>query len=365
MIALRPDPSQYQQQLQEKCAHLKHLFGDVKLPEWEIFPSQPLHFRHRADFAIWHDGDKSHFATFPQGRDGGPHYHEDFPIASASINHLMTELQPRIESNPTLRSKLFQISFHTTLQRDALVTFAYHKPLDDRWRQEAEHLYQALNVQIVGRSHKKKIVLGRDYVEETFKVNDKTLHYQQPEGCFTQSNALICQDMLNWVDQVMAASPSEPKDLLELYCGNGNFTLALAPHFRKVLATELVKQLTAVANSNCDLNQINNVNVVRLSAEEVVDAIRKVRPFRRLKEIDLDNFQFSTIFLDPPRSGLDPVCRGLGKGFDHILYVSCNPETLKHDLDYFNGSHTVERFALFDQFPYTEHVECGVSLRKR
>ncbi len=365
MIALQPDPSQYESQLQEKCTQLKQLFANIDLPEWEVFRSQALHFRHRADFAVWHDGDQSHFATFPNGRDGGPHYHQNFLIASEAINRLMLELKPLIESNPVLRTKLFQANFHTTLQGDAIVTLAYHKPLDDVWLQAAEALQQTLNVQLVGRSRKKKLVLGRDYVEECFDLDGTALRYHQPEGCFTQSNALICQDMLNWTNQVMLASPSTPKDLLELYCGNGNFTLALSRHFNKVLATELVKQLTAVAVSNCSLNAINNVDVVRLSAEEVVEAINKVRPFRRLKDIDLDSYQFSTIFLDPPRCGLDPVCQNLAKDFDHILYISCNPETLKDDLEFFMASHQVESFAFFDQFPYTEHGECGVSLRKR
>jgi tRNA (uracil-5-)-methyltransferase len=51
--------------------------------------------------------------------------------------------------------------------------------------------------------------------------------------------------------------------------------------------------------------------------------------------------------------------------FEHILYISCNPETLKRDLEYLTETHTIETMAMFDQFPYTSHMEMGVKLKKR
>ena len=50
--------------------------------------------------------------------------------------------------------------------------------------------------------------------------------------------------------------------------------------------------------------------------------------------------------------------------FDTILYISCNPETLVGNLQRICRSHRVEKLALFDQFPYTDHMECGVLLRR-
>ena len=48
-----------------------------------------------------------------------------------------------------------------------------------------------------------------------------------------------------------------------------------------------------------------------------------------------------------------------------IIYISCNPETLAKNLAVLNTSHSVKQFALFDQFPYTDHMECGVLLSRR
>ena len=71
-------------------------------------------------------------------------------------------------------------------------------------------------------------------------------------------------------------------DLLELYCGNGNFTLPLSLHFDEVIATELSKTSIRAARENLAENTIGNVEMIRLSAEEVTEAMQGKREFRRL-----------------------------------------------------------------------------------
>ena len=46
-------------------------------------------------------------------------------------------------------------------------------------------------------------------------------------------------------------------------------------------------------------------------------------------------------------------------------YISCNPEALQRDMEALSRTHETVRFAFFDHFPYTQHVECGVLLAKR
>ena len=70
-------------------------------------------------------------------------------------------------------------------------------------------------------------------------------------------------------------------------------------------------------------------------------------------------------FVDPPRSGLDAETVKLVQGYERILYISCNPETLCENLKTLNQTHDVVRLALFDQFPYTPHMESGVLLIRR
>jgi tRNA (uracil-5-)-methyltransferase len=101
-----------------------------------------------------------------------------------------------------------------------------------------------------------------------------------------------------------------------------------------------------------------------MSAEEFVQGLQEVRTFNRLKDVNLKDYNFDTIFMDPPRSGLDDTTRSLAKDFEQIIYISCNPETLHRDLNELVKTHEIIRFALFDQFAYTNHIESGVILKK-
>ena len=154
-------------------------------------------------------------------------------------------------------------------------------------------------------------------------------------------------------------------DLLELYCGNGNFTMALAPLFGKVLATEVSKSSVQAAQYNLEANAIGNTRIVRLASEEISAALAGREQFRRLQDIDLASYRFTTLFVDPPRSGLDPATLALASDFDNILYISCNPDTLHANVAVLQQTHRISAAAVFDQFPYTHHLECGLLLTRR
>ena len=220
--------------------------------------------------------------------------------------------------------------------------------MDEAWQAEAEQLAAGLGVSLVGRSKGKRIVIGRDYVEEQLVVAGLSFRYRQPEGAFTQPNGEVCQKMLNWAYEALG---ERDDDLLELYCGNGNFTLPLATRVRRVLATEISKTSVNAALANIEDNGLDNIELVRLSAEELTQALNEVRPFRRLAGIDLKSYRFGSVFVDPPRAGMDPDTCELTRRFERILYISCNPETLAQNIAQLADTHRIERCALFDQFP--------------
>ncbi len=83
--------------------------------------------------------------------------------------------------------------------------------------------------------------------------------------------------MLEWALDVTKGATG---DLLELYCGNGNFSLALARNFDRVLATEIAKpSVAAAAQCNIAANHIDNVQIIRMAAEEFTQAMNGVRQF--------------------------------------------------------------------------------------
>ncbi|SUO96542.1 tRNA (uridine(54)-C5)-methyltransferase TrmA [Suttonella ornithocola] len=356
----------YSQQLEEKTNRLRTLLSPYTSIEPDIFPSSPEHYRMRVEFRFWREGEDSFYAMSEPGKPIKSNtviHIDNFPKASVSINTLMPKLLDEIKKNSILHQKLYQVEFLSTQTEDILVTLIYHKQLDENWQQTTKELEEKLNISIVGRSRKQKVILSRDYVIEKLKVNADIYTYHQYEQSFSQPNAQICEKMLEWA---CAQLPSSKRDLLELYCGNGNFTLPLSKHFRKVLATEISKVSIKALRENLSINHIDNISVARLSAEEFTQAYHKVREFNRLRQdnICLENYDFSTVLVDPPRAGIDDDTLKLLSQFEQILYISCNPNTLASNLAILNHTHKISSLALFDQFPFTPHIECGVLLQK-
>lgn len=357
--------SSYQQQLDAKVARISDQFAEYNPPALQVFASPEHNYRMRAEFRIWHIEDDLFYAMFERSEDKQKKVIrvDEFPIADRSINLLMPKLLAALKANPILSARLFEVHFLATLSGEMLVSLLYHRKLESDWESAAQALSKALNIKLIGRSRGQKFVLSDDYVVEQLQVFERTYTYKQIESSFTQPNAQVCQKMLEWACSV--AEHSE-QDLLELYCGNGNFTLPLSTRFRRVLATELAKSSVYAAQWNIEQNQIENIQVARLSAEEFTQAYNGEREFRRLQEanIDLSSYDFDTVFVDPPRAGIDDETLKLLQRFKRIIYISCNPDTLHDNLKTLCQSHKLTQFALFDQFPYTHHVESGVLLEK-
>lgn len=143
-----------------------------------------------------------------------------------------------------------------------MVTLLYHRKLGPEWNAEAARLRDALAAtptaaaagtrpHVIGRARKQKVELDASYVIERLTVNGQTFVQKQMEGSFSQPNGSVCQHMLSWAQDVtrplggarrqgerqgagegagegaaegqQAGGPET--DLLELYCGNGNFTV--------------------------------------------------------------------------------------------------------------------------------------------
>ena len=358
-------PVDYQNQLDIKKQKLKSLFANYTQQELEVFASDPTHYRMRAEFRVWHEGEDLYYYMFDKASDQKIRT-EQFMPASKLINEVMQALMAELRPNRELRFKLFQVDFLSTLSGEILVSLLYHKKLDEVWTAEANALRERLSAQfkidIVGRARKQKIDLNRDFVIERLPVKDRTLIYKHVENSFTQPNAGVAIQMLEWAINCTEESSG---DLLELYCGNGNFSLALARNFRRVLATELAGPSVEAAQFNIAENKIDNVTIIRMSAEDFSDAMEGKREYQRLRGIDLKSFDCQTILVDPPRAGLDAKACSLVQKYENILYISCNPHTLLENLSILTETHTIKRIALFDQFPYTEHMECGILLSRK
>ncbi|MFW2557861.1 tRNA (uridine(54)-C5)-methyltransferase TrmA [Aliarcobacter butzleri] len=354
----------YEEQLNYKIQREKERFSNFTNIDFEIIKSNESNFRNRAEFRIWWEKGENNKEILSYAMN-------DFKknilkinsceMVSHHIKELMPKLIDELQNDLELSFKLFAVEFLGSSTKDMLVTLIYHKKLEESWIQKAKEIEKRLNIKIIGRSKKQRLVLTNDYINETLNISNQNFFFAYEENGFTQPNTNVNVQMIEWV---LENTKDSSKDLCELYCGGGNFTIPLSTKFRKVLATEISKTSIKSALRNCSLNKIESISFIRMSAEDFVQALNKVRAFNRLKDINLDDYEFDTIFMDPPRSGLDDTTRNLAKDFENIIYISCNPETLHRDLEELTKTHKIEKFALFDQFAFTNHIESGVILRK-
>jgi len=350
----------YDEQLDDKFQRVSKQFFPFYKGNIEMFASKSEHFRSRAEFRIYHIEDTISFAMHKADKSGVVQI-DACPIVSMPIKSVMDRILPEI-TDLDIAHKLFGMDFLSAQNGEVTVSLIYHKALDDSWQEKARILQDRLGVNVIGRSRKQKIVLSKDYVTESLSIDGMNYHFHHIENSFTQPNAGVNEQMIGWalkqLDQIGG-------DLLELYCGAGNFTIPFASKFDRVLATEISKSSIYAAKENMKLNNVENIDFVRMSAEEFTQALDGVRKFNRMEGIDIGSYHLNTLFVDPPRSGLGDEACAFASRFDHLLYISCNPETLLRDLSILEQTHNVTAMAGFDQFPYTHHLEMGVMLVKK
>lgn len=164
-------------------------------------------------------------------------------------------------------------------------------------------------------------------------------------GGFSQVNIAQNQSMLNIVRQLACLCGSER--VLDLYCGNGNFSLPLAHEVASITGLEEYAESIASAVDNCRLNGIANAEYFAADAAQGV---------RRLIS---NGCQYDIVILDPPRSGAaDTVGELCLLKPDKIIYISCDPSTLARDCGLLSaGGYQVMQSIPIDMFPQTFHIE--------
>mmetsp|Transcript_78428 Transcript_78428/g.153448 ORF Transcript_78428/g.153448 Transcript_78428/m.153448 type:complete len:507 (+) Transcript_78428:122-1642(+) len=209
----------------------------------------------------------------------------------------------------------------------------------------------------------------RDYVREVYELKDgRTLRYKHVMGHFSNPNAFACKHTLDWLSDVATNNIKNRAsvDLLELYCGNGNHTVALAPLFRAALAVEINPTLCVAAEENLAANGVTNASIQLSPSHDFCTRVLRKRSWTH-KPTGRE-FEFGAVLVDPPRAGLDDHTRALVAKYTHVLYISCNPfVSLRRDLDALLApphNFSIERLALIDHFPYTPHTECAVYLHR-
>ncbi|PAF52478.1 tRNA (uridine(54)-C5)-methyltransferase TrmA [Helicobacter sp. 13S00477-4] len=351
----------YTSQLEYKIQTFQNLF-EYQLKKEEIFTSPTKGYRARAEFRLHRENSKVYLSMNSYGKNNRIKI-SSCPILLPILQEKLSLLLDFINSVSIIEHKLYGVKILGSLNSEVIITLIYHKKLSQEWQDKANELSEKINCHIIGRSRGQKIIITQDFINETLQINHKKYFYIQKEGSFSQPNPFMNIQMIEFILSKLPEAPQS--DLLELYCGSGNFTLPISKRFKKILSTEIVKSAISTLQLNIKNNHINNITPVRLSGLETIEALSYKRDFFRLKNIDLKVFDFSHIFLDPPRNGISDIeMLQFIQNFENIIYISCNPNSLKKDLEILLKTHSIKHQAIFDQFPYTHHLECGFILNK-
>jgi len=163
---------------------------------------------------------------------------------------------------------------------------------------------------------------------------------------FTQVNTGINEQMIARVLELLTLDKSD--NVLDLFCGLGNFTLPMARHAGTVTGVEGEAGLVSRARDNAMLNGIENATFHMANlAEDATGA-------------QWAGGGYNKVLLDPPRSGAAEVLDVLGNiGPQRIVYVSCHPGSLARDAGTLvnEKGYSLVSAGVMDMFPHTAHVE--------
>jgi len=193
-------------------------------------------------------------------------------------------------------------------------------------------------------------------LDENYQLNyllkDYDLNIQFHPLDFTQVNNDINQKMLRHALTLLDPQPNE--QILDLFCGLGNFTLPIAKFSKKVIGVEGSQTMVERATANATLNGITNTEFY---AANLMDTF--TLPIKSQSPGWLQN-QYDKILLDPPRTGAKEIISVISHfKAKRIVYVSCNPATLARDAGElcFTHKYKLKQVGLINMFPHTSHVE--------
>lgn len=271
---------------------------------------------------------------------------ESCAVLAAPAAELITPLA-QLLNELTIREQLPQIEVAVADNATALVLRVLQAPAPaDLVRLEAFAAQHAVRLLLQPAGLESVSALGPAAEPLYYRLGDFDLTLEFAPTDFIQVNGPVNEALVARAVQLLELTPGAR--VLDLFCGLGNFTLALARRAGSVVGVEGETALIERARANAARNGVVNAqfHVANLAAD--------VRGLAWLKG------SFSHVLLDPPRSGARevlPVLAALAP--ERLLYISCHPGSLARDLGVLVHEHgmRLEAAGVVDMFPHTAHVE--------
>ncbi len=231
----------------------------------------------------------------------------------------------------------------------SLLVFRNLEPLSDADQERLDKFGKEhdLNIYLQPKGPDSVTPLNQDHVVElSYHLNSFDLEYSFLPTDFTQVNSAINQEMVPLAIEMLELTDHD--EVLDLFCGLGNFTLPIAKIAGHVVGVEGDEALVQRARENAERNSVKNAEFFAVDLQD-----------EETGGIWLNN-RYNKVLLDPPRSGALEIVQKMRKiKPERIVYVSCNPATLARDADELvnNQGYRLVSAGVMDMFPHTAHVE--------
>ena len=359
----------YEEQLRKKQKKIKRLLGNFGKPQPIIGMENPWHYRNKAISTFTYvKGKQVQTGIYAQGTHWvipvetcllhQPVLDEAIEAVRKAVREFKYPVYDEDKKTGLVRHILVRHSLSEDQVLAVLVTASPVLPGAKAFGKRVRQLCPKITTFIQNineRStsavlgYKEKILYGKGYIRDTLCG----IRFRISGSSFYQINPV--QTEILYRTAIEAAELDKNQTVLDAYCGVGTIGLFAASRAKKVIGVERNKSAVRCAWENAKENGIQNVQFL---CDDATDFIRKMAA--RGERVDV-------VFMDPPRAGSTPEFLQAVSAMrpEKIVYVSCNPETQKRDLELLIKERwKVKKILGVDMFPHTEGIETVVLLDK-
>ena len=357
----------YEEQLQKKQKQVKDLLGKLSKVEPILGAECPEHYRNKVHGIFGRDKKGNVFTGIYEEKS-----HRLVPVENCRIEN---EKATAILKTLTAMVKQFKLQVYdedreTGLVRHALIRVGEKTgeimvvlvltspilPSKNNFVKELLRLHPEITTVVLNVNNRQTsmvlgdrniVLFGKGYIEDVLCG----LRFRISPSSFYQINPAQTEKLYQKAIEFAALSGKER--VIDAYCGIGTIGGCAASKAGEVIGVELNKDAVKDAIGNAKLNQLKNIRFYNDDAGKFM-----VRMASERQKADV-------VFMDPPRSGSTPEFINSVNVLKpkKVVYVSCDPVTLKRDLELFvKLGWKVKKVQPVDMFPYTGHVETVVQL---
>jgi 23S rRNA (uracil1939-C5)-methyltransferase len=288
----------------------------ISFPEPEVIAGNPFSYRHRAQ--LKYSARKNQLGFYEMESNQIVDVQRCLCM-TPSLNNLLNTLRTALIATPL--PNVSEVECYENEVGETAVYFNSKIPLN--FRNELSGITSVFDPQ------------DAEGAGLTVKFRDS--EFPMGPGVFLQVNPGLWRSMVQEVESHFQINSDAV--VTELYCGAGFFTVAIAPHVRKIHACEENPRAIEFAKS---YHSAKNIEWICARAED----------YKIPKET-------TDVLVDPPRAGLHKnVTEQLQKLEPRtISYVSCDPASFSRDLKLLSQNYRVQRLVLLDLFSQTYHFE--------